>query len=263
MLEIARYETARRVRGTAVLAVLLAVFGLFTVAFFPSVEASSAALEEYIRNLPPAFRAAFGIESFGTVGGFLATELYQFGWVILLGTYLAYRAGALVAGDVEDRGIDIWLATPVSRRRLVVERYLALVPTVLAVNVVVPLILVPAIALIGEPVPVARLAAVHLLSVPYLLATAAFGLVLSVLASRESVASRGALGLVFGLYLVDSLAATADAGWLGAVSPTRYFDPTAVLVRGEYDLAGAAVLLVAAVALVAAAVTIFRRADVT
>lgn len=263
MLEITRYEASRRVRGTVVLSVLVALLGLFTVAFFPSVKASSAALEEYIQNLPPAFRTAFGIDSFGTIEGFLATELYQFGWVILLGVYFGYRAGSLVAGDVEDRGIDLWLATPVPRARLVVERYLSLVPTMVAVNVLTPLAVLPGIAIIGEPVPVEGVLAVHLLSVPYFLATAALGLVLSVLVSRESTASRGALGLVFGLFLVESLASVGDIGWLGAVSPTRYFDPTGILLRGEYDPAGSLLLLGAAVGGVALATLLFRRADIT
>ena len=263
MFEVTRYEVGRRVRGTVVLSVLVALLGLLMVAFFPSVRTSSAALEEYIANLPPAFREAFGIDSFGTIEGFLATELYQFGWVILLGVYFGYRAGSLVAGDVEDRGIDLWLATPLSRARLVIERYLSLVPTMVAVNVVTPLVVLPAIAVVGEPVPVERVLAVHLLSVPYFLATAALGLVLCVLVSRESTASRGALGLVFGLFLVESLASVGDVGRLGAVSPARYFDPTGVLLRGAYDPAGAVILLGAAVGGVALAVALFRRADIT
>ena len=263
MLEIARYEAGRRLRGTVVLSVLVSLLGLFTVAFFPSVKSSSAALEEYITNLPPAFRAAFGIESFGTVEGFLATELYQFGWVILLGVYFGYRAGSLVAGDVEDRGIDLWLATPVPRARLVLERYLSLVPTMVAVNVLTPLAMLPAIAIVGEPVPVRGILAVHLFSVPYFLATAALGLVVSVLVSRESTASRGALGLVFGLFLVESLVTVGDVGWLGAVSPTRYFDPTAILFRAEYDPTGTLILLGAAAGGVALATLLFRRADIT
>lgn len=262
MLEIARYEIARRLRGTVVLAVLMSILGAFTVAFFPSVQESSDALEQYIDNLPPAFRSAFGIESFATVEGFLATEFYQFGWVILLGVYFAYRAGSLIAGDVEDHGIDLWLATPVSRARLVVERYLALVPTMLVVNAVAIVVVVAGIAAIGEPIPLRDLAAVHLLSVPYLLATAALGLVVSVLVSDESVANRVALGLAFGLYLFESLTLSTDYDELGAVSPTRYYDPTAVLVRGEYDVGGALVLLAWTVALVALAVVAFRRRDI-
>ncbi len=263
MLEITRYELERRARGTVVLSVLLSLLAVFTVAFFPSVQQSSEALEQYIENLPPAFRSAFGIESFATVEGFLATEFYQFGWVILLGVYFGYRAGSLVAGDVEDHGIDLWLAAPVSRGRLVVERYLALVPVMVAVNVAAYAVVAVAIVAIGEPVPYRDLATVHVLSVPYFLATAAIGLVVSVLVADESVANRVALGLVFTLFLVESLSLSTDYSEIGAISPTRYYDPTGVLVQGEYDLLGGVILCLAAVALVGLAVALFRRADIS
>jgi ABC-2 type transport system permease protein len=262
MLEITRYELERRVRGTAVLSVLLSVLAVFTVAFFPSVQESNEALEQYIENLPPTFRNAFGVESFATVEGFLSTEFYQFAWVILLGIYFAYRAGSLVAGDVEDHGIDLLLATPLSRGRLVVERYLALVPVMVAVNIVAAGVVVASVAAIGEPVPYRDIAAVHALSVPYFLATAALGLVVSVLVSDESVANRLALGLVFGLFLIDSLSLSTDYDEVGAISPTRYYDPTEILVEAEYDPLGAGILCLAAVGLVGLAVLIFRRADI-
>lgn len=263
MFELTVYEVRRRLRGAFVLSGLVALLGVFTVAFFPSVEESSAELEVYIESLPPAMRNAFGIESFSTIEGFLATEFYQFGWVILLGIYFAYRAGSLVAGDVEDHSIDLWLATPLSRGRLVVERYLAVVPTILLVNLVSYLVVVVAISAISESVPVVDLAMVHLLSVPYLLTTAGIGLVLSVVTAKESVANRAALGLVFALFLVESLTLSTDFEWVGALSPTRYFDPTEVLLRGAYDPLGTVGLCVATITLVGIAVVLFRRVDIT
>jgi ABC-2 type transport system permease protein len=49
---------------------------------------------------------------------------------------------------------------------------------------------------------------------------------------------------------------------VGVVSPSRYLDPNAVLIDGEYALGDAAVLVVAAVALAGLAVALFRRKDI-
>jgi ABC-2 type transport system permease protein len=46
------------------------------------------------------------------------------------------------------------------------------------------------------------------------------------------------------------------------VAPTRYYDPTAILVGGEYDPVGAVVLLTAAVVVWAASSVYFTRRDV-
>jgi len=263
MLPVFRYEIERRIRGLAVMAVLLAGFALMMLAFFPSIRESGAALEEYAQNMPPALREMFGVEAITSIGGFLSTELYQFVWVLLLGIYVAYRAASLIAGDVETHRLDLVLATPVSRTRVLLERYAVLVPVAIVLNVVVLPVVYVGTVWVGEPIAVERLLAVHVLSIPYLLACAAIGLVLTVLTAAESLANRAAIGLVFGLFLLESLAATAGYDWLGYASPTRYFDPTAILVRGEFDLVGGAILLLATAALLVVARTVFVRADVT
>lgn len=83
-----------------------------------------------------------------------------------------------------------------------------------------------------------------------------------VVVDPADVASRPVLGLVFGLFLVESVTAVTDGyEWVGRVSPRSYYDPTGVLVRGTSDLAGAGVLLVATGALLATACWLFRRGD--
>lgn len=263
MLEIAAFETRRRLRGALGLGVMLSALAAVMVAFFPSVEASGVDFESYVESLPPAFREAFGVEALTTIDGFLAAELYQFAWVLLLGLYFAYRGGSLVAGDVERGRMDTLLAAPVSRARVVTESYLSLFGPMVVVNAVTAPVVLVATVLIGDPVDVVDLAAVHLLSLPYLLACSGIGLVLSVTVHDADAAQRGGLGAVFALFLLDSVSASTNYGWLGAISPTRYYDPTAILVRSEYDVVGAAVLVLAAVALVVAARAVFARVDIT
>lgn len=265
MLEIAAYESERRIRGALVLAALLALMSLLFVALFPSIASSGADLDAYMESLPPAMQAAFGATgafSIATIEGFLAVELYQFFWLLLLGIYTAYVAGGLVAGDVERGRMDVLLATPVSRRRVVVEKFASLVPVVVAINLIVGVAVYATVLAIGESIPVADLAAVHLLSIPYLLACGAIGLLLSVVFDDSDVAKRGGLGAIFALFLLETVSQSADLGWLGAISPTRYYDPTAVLVAGEYDWTGALVLLAGTALLVAVSAAWFRRRDI-
>lgn len=256
------YEARRRLRGSLVLGVGMGLLGLLMVGFFPSAKASGADLEAYVESLPPAFAEAFGIEAFTTLGGFLAAELYAFGWVILLGLYVAYRAGGSVAGDVERGRMDLLLSTPVSRRRVVVESFASLLVPVLVVNAVGFLAVYAGTIAIDESIALLDLLAVHLLSVPYLLACGGIGLLLSVSLRRRGLAERAALGAVFALFLVETVASSAGYDAVAALSPTAYYDPTAVLVHGEYAVGDAAVLLVATGLLVAVSVAVFDRVDV-
>ncbi|SEW25964.1 ABC-2 type transport system permease protein [Halobacterium jilantaiense] len=243
------------------LAVGLSAFSAMYAAFFPSLT-GNLDLAEYVGALPPVFVEAFGLRAFNTIEGFLATELYQFAWVILLGLYVAYSAASLVAGDVESGRMDVLLSLPVSRARLVGEQFLSLAPGIVLVNVVVAAATWVATRAIGHPVGAVDLAVVHALSLPYLFACAAIGLAFSVVAGRASVAQRGAAGTVFALFLLESLLTSTDYAWVGAVAPMRYFDPTAILVDGIYDVAGAAILAVGTVVLVAVSQLYFRQTDV-
>ena len=58
MLEIARYEGKKRVKGSLVLGGLLAVMSLLFIGFFPSVTDSGVDLDAYLESMPPALQAA-------------------------------------------------------------------------------------------------------------------------------------------------------------------------------------------------------------
>lgn len=260
MFEIVRYEAEKRLLGALAVTVGLSLFAVLFLAIAPNVIAE-VDLDAYIEAFPDAFQTAFGIESMGSLAGFLAVELYQFGWVLLLGLYVTYAAGGSVAGDLDRKRIDLLLSTPISRSRLVVEKYLALVPGMVLVNVVVAAVVYVGAALIADPLPLPDVVAVHALSIPYLLFCAALGLLFSVTLGRESRAQRAGMATVFGLFMIESVVADTDYEFLSLLSPTRYYSPTEVLVDGTYDLVGAAVLTESAALLVVASVLWFRRSD--
>jgi ABC-2 type transport system permease protein len=261
MFEFSRYYGRRRVKGSAALTAGLAILTGLYIYLFPSIS-SSIDLDAYIQSMPPALRAAFGIQSLNSIEGFLAAELYAFGWVLLLGLYLAYAAASLVADDVEDGRMDMLLALPVSRSKVLLEKFSSLLVPIAVANVVLPVFVYFGVVAIGETLSVADLAMVHLLSVPYLLTTAAIGLVASVIFDRTSLAQRAAMGTVFGLFLVDSVVTNTEFAVLGALSPTRYYDPAAVLVESQWDVTGALLLLIAALALLLLGRTLFQRKDI-
>src|SRR5215472_875505 len=57
---------------------------------------------------------------------YMALELYSSFFLLLFGGVLAYTAGASIARNVEDGTIDITLARPISRTRLYLEKWAAM-----------------------------------------------------------------------------------------------------------------------------------------
>ena len=57
---------------------------------------------------------------------YMALELYGSFFMLLFGGVLAYAAGASLARNIEDGTVDIMLARPISRTRLYLEKWLAM-----------------------------------------------------------------------------------------------------------------------------------------
>lgn len=261
MFEFTKYDSKKRVKGSLVLTLGLGAVAAFYVLLYPSFT-EGIDLDEYIKNLPPAIVEAFGLKSLGTIEGFLASELYATMWVILLGLYFAYSASSIIADDVERERMDILLSLPVSRSRIVLEKFLSLLVPIVFLNTIIPVTVYATVTIIGRSLSVMDLVVVHALSIPYLLVCAGIGLVMSVVFDRTSIAQRVSLGLVFGLFLIEAVVSGTDFRWIGGIAPMRYFEPTAILVDGEYDIAGGVILLGATIVLLIASQLWFRRKDI-
>lgn len=262
MTDILKYEARKRLLSTLALAVGIGAFSLMIIYIFPSLQVAGESIQDLMEAMPEVFQEGFAVESYSTIEGFLATEVYQFVWVLMFGLYVAYVAGGIVASDVESGRIDLLLATPVSRKRVIVEKFGALIVPILAINLVVPLFVYGGVVAIGESLDVGNLLALHALSIPYLLVTAAIGLGLSIGVERADIAQRGSLALIFVLFVLDTVTVGSDLEWLGLVSPTKYYAPGDILVDGTYDIVGASLLLATALVIVVLSGEWFSRTDV-
>lgn len=263
VLEIARYEGRKRTRGAAVVTAAISGFALFYVVLYPTfADALGEDIDRILEAYPDALMDSFGVKTLSSIEGFLASELYTFAWLLLVGLYFAYTAASLVADDVERERMDLLLSLPVSRGRVVVEKYASLFVPLFALSVAVPTVVYVGAAAVDHPVSAVDLVALHLLSAPYLLVCAGVGLLASVQFDRASVAQRVALGVLAALFFAESLLSGTDVAWMGAIAPSRYVDPNAVLLESQYAALDSLLLLVGTLAFVAASVLRFLRKDI-
>lgn len=260
MLETARFESERRLLGSAVAALGLSAFAVMMLLVAPGF-LDEIDIKELLGSYPPALVEALQLDVLATIEGFIALELYWFGLLLVLGVYVAYSAASAVAGDIEDGTMDTVLAAPVSRRQVLGEKFLALLVPIVLVNAALLVVVFAGTRLIGYPIAAVDLVALHVLSVPYLLCWAAFGLLASVTAPRRIVAEGVAAGTLLGTFLLETVADGTDLDWVGALSPTRYYDPVTILTASQYDYAGAGMLLTAAAVLLLASGAWFARRD--
>lgn len=261
MFETARFESERRLTGSAVVALGLSAFAAMMILLAPGIidEFDVAALTE---TFSPALVEAMQLDVVATMEGFMALELYWFGWLLVLGVYVAYSAASTIAGDIDDGTMDTLLAAPVSRQQVLFEKFLSLLTPILVVNAVVLVVVYVGTQFVNEPIAAADLIAVHALSIPYLLFWGSYGVFVSVLAPCRLVAEGIAAGTLVATFLVKTIADGTDIEWLGVLSPTRYYDPVTILTVSEYDYSGAGILLVATAVLLLASGVLFARRDI-
>jgi ABC-2 type transport system permease protein len=254
----AAFALALRLRAVpALLAALgMALVILMVGALFPAVGSSIGRL-----NLPKGVADLLGGADYGTIAGWMRSEIGAVYGPLVVGATAITGAVALTAGEEEDGILGLVLAHPVSRSRLLLAKALAAAAAVLAVALGTFGGLLGGVALAGGGVGAGRLAALSLHLACFGWAVGAVALALAAATGRRAVASGGAAAFAVLGFLVNGFAPLVHGiAWLRYLSPFHYYeghDPLGTRVHWS-DLA---VLVTAAVALTALAAIAFRRRD--
>ena len=186
----------------------------------------------------------------------------QFG--VLVGLYGLIFASSALAGQLERGTMELLLAQPVSRTRVLLESFAAVAVNLLVICVVSFGALLAAVAIwVDEPGSARTYACVLLNQYGLLLALAAVGFFCAVLVDSQRAALSLSIGvdlLVFVVY--KALTVAGVALWLARLSPYYYADATKTLATGRAAWGDLLVLVVVAAAFLAGAVAVFRRKDI-
>ena len=101
-------------------------FCLVMLSIFPSIH-GNVDFAKLLDAYPEALRKMFQVENYTTGPGYLRAEVFSFVAPLLLTLFAVLWGSDLAAGEEERRTIDLLLANPVSRRRFVTEKWLALI----------------------------------------------------------------------------------------------------------------------------------------
>jgi ABC-2 type transport system permease protein len=241
------------------------VFALFIGLFWPILRDSQDQLQAVLANFPQELFALFGVasaEEMFTPAGYLSSRAFGLLVPVVFAVYATAMGAQLIAGEEEAHTMDLLLANPIPRGRLIWHKWLALV----AVMAILGLALLAAVVIsdiaFGLGIPFDRYFAA---SFQATLLGLVFGSV--AFAAGAFGARRGlTLGIVSALavatFLVNSLGTITD--WMErvrVVSPFFYYDSNRPLVEG-IDWLNVVVLAGASVLLLLAALWAFPRRDI-
>ena len=233
------------------------------VALWPSIKGQPS-MQDFLDQMPAAFRNLFAMSGadMSTPVGYIQIELLSFMGPLLVLLYAVGIGSSAVAGEEDRHTLELLLTSPVSRRRVLVDKAVAMSVGTLGLAALLGVALVAEGALVDMRLPAAKVGAA-------MLHLGLLGLVFGALALAIGAGS-GRLGLsraipvalaVLG-YVVNGLAGLVD--WLRPfqkLSPFYQYSAHDPLRTGvSWTAVGVAVVTV--VVLVAIAAWSFDRRDI-
>lgn len=252
-----------RWRSVAWWAFAVVVMCGFQLAVYPSIHADQAAWQKLAESYPEAMKLFFDIELYATPSGFLEVEMFS---LVIPFVFLAIgvsAGAAATAGEEENGTLDLLLALPVRRRAVVVDKFAAMLLSLLALAAVTVAVLFVGTRLADLEISLGALVAGTVASLLLGLLFGAVGLLLGAATGHRGASLGVGIGLALGAYLLDSLAPAAD--WLEPwqpASPWYWLFGNGPLTHG-IDIGYAALSVGLTAVLVVAAVLVFERRDIT
>ncbi|MGZ5353153.1 MAG: ABC transporter permease subunit [Actinomycetota bacterium] len=103
------------------------LINLMYAAFWPSVRDNAGQFTAYIEQLPEFFRNMIGGINFATAEGYVQSETFSFVAPTMLLVYAIGAGARAIAGEEEAGSLDLLLSTPVPRRRVLLDKFGAMV----------------------------------------------------------------------------------------------------------------------------------------
>lgn len=235
-------------------------------AIYPSFRDSSAQLDKSLQNIPDAARNLFTDTSdFLSPVGYLSSQCYYL-LVPLLFSFLAISLGSsLLAREEQNKTLELLLARPVSRTRLLLSKAAAGTSILLIVGLVTAVLGAILCNLVGFP-------GVKALGVFYVtIMCLDFALLFGALSFTLTAMGRFGRGAAIGIstllalasYIFSSLDKTVHwLLWPARVLPFHYYHPADMLRSGTLSGYEAAGMLAVSVVLLLLAIAAFRRRDI-
>jgi ABC-2 type transport system permease protein len=244
------------------------ILSVIIIALYPSIRDQAAQLDKVINSLPPGLRGLKAGTTTGTVEvsdplQFLNSQLFYATlpiiWIILAIT----RGSAILGKEESSRTLELLLARPLSRSKLLTAKAAALASELLLVGLATFVAACIACPLFDIHIPIARLTVTTLFTALFSLS---FGWIAFALQAASSLSRRiavaAAVAISFGGYILASLSTLTD--WLetpAKLAPFHYFAPLEIL-RGHMPRGLAIYLIGVTVAGIIIAYVGFRRRDI-
>ena len=202
---------------------------------FPEMKGQMEGVNDMFASMG-SFTEAFGMDrlNFGTLTGFYAVEC---GNVLGLGGafFASLCAVGILSKEEKEKTAEFLLTHPVSRKRIITEKLIAVLIQVTAMNIIIYALAVGSISAIGEEIPLKEISLLHLAYYLLQLELACICFGISAFLRKGSVGV--GLGVAVTMYFLNIIANITDvAEFLKYITPFGYCEGADIISKGSLDL---------------------------
>lgn len=234
MLNYARFDFRLRRRALLGWSLVLSAIIALTVWSWGEEEELQRLYEELFKQFPEELMKLFGKGVPEVLGAEAFYVLNYFAWIyiVILGAYLAFVGAGAVVDDLLERTGPLNLSLPLSRRDLLLARFLSIAVLVLGLTVASLLATFLFAALMGVEELIGRnIVLLHLHAIPYLLLCVSVGMLLGTVLP-PALAKPVSAGLVVLDYVMDTMSMGTALEPLGYLTASRYFPALEIATKG-------------------------------
>ena len=242
---------------TAAIGFLLAT----CIFLFPEMKGQMDGISDMFASMG-SFTEAFGMDrlNYGTLIGFYAVEC---GNVLGLGGafYASLCAVGILSKEEKDKTAEFLLTHPVSRKKIITEKLIAVLIQITAMNIITYALAVGSIAAVGEAIPLKEISLLHLAY--YLLQLELAGICFGISAFLSKGSVGVGLGIAAMMYFLNLIANIADvAEFLKYITPFGYCEGADIVSNGSLDSTLVAVGIVLGIGGIIAAYMKYTKKDI-
>lgn len=230
--------------------------------FYPSISTNDA-IQDYVDAFDPDLLALFGFTELMDITsgpGYLNAEMFSFMVPVLVIIFAVSLGAAAIAGEEDKRTMELLLTEPVSRSRVVLEKYAFLLAANAMLGVIVWLSLAIGALAVGMDVGMVNLAAATLSSALLGVTFGSLAFAIGAFTGNRGLSLGVSAGAAAASYVINTLASIVDvlepAKWL---SPFFYYNGNAPILNGLDLLHLSLLLVVIAVPAIAGYLAFLRR----
>ena len=262
---VLRKNLSDRWAGTLIYALGILGYILMISAVYPTFKKTLAQKADLMKNYPKGLLQLFGVKNINAASfnNYMTIELIGFIWIIIMAAFVIAWTRAMISGEIRDGTMELLLAQPVERWKVLVSEGVGLLAGIVTLTVVTVVGTFAFGSAFGAKVSYAGFAAFLPLGICVALAIAGYSLLFSALLDdprRAVMASTGLTLFFYVLHFVSLYSKVVEKiDWFGVF---HWYNPLPVLDGATVPVKSVLILLAFAAVGFGAAMVIFQRKDI-